>query len=429
MSNEEFLSGIGPTISRIKLRASFGYVGNDRIGDDRRDRFFYLSEVDLNSGAGATFGRELNEYIPGVTIRRYANPLVTWEKSQKTNLGMELNLFDDAVQFQIDAFHEKRTSILQERADIPSTLGLQAALKTNVGEVTAKGIDASLDINHYFTNDFWVTGRGTFTFSDNEFLVYEEPNFAAVGAPWKSNVGNNVNVAHGYIAERLFVDDEEALNSPVQFGTPGRDYGGGDIKYKDLNGDGVITTLDQAPIGKPLVPKMVYGLGLSAGYKRFDVNVFFQGLGEVSFMINPVTTAPFVNSIQEAGINAIGEGNGALSENGLLQAYADSHWSEENRDIYAIWPRLSATVIQNNVQSSTWWLRDGAFLRLKQVEIGYNLLKGPKNKLGMTNLRIYATGTNLFTWSKFDLWDPELGGNGLNYPLQRVVNLGVHVGF
>lgn len=429
VSNEEFLSGIGPTISRIKLRASYGFVGNDRIGDDRRDRFFYLSEVDLNSGAGATFGRELNEYIPGVTIRRYANPLVTWEKSQKTNIGMELNLFDDAVQFQIDAFHEKRTSILQERADIPSTLGLQAALKTNVGEVTAKGIDASLDINHYFTNDFWVTGRGTFTYSDNQFLVYEEPNFAAVGAPWKSNVGNNVNVAHGYIAERLFVDDEEAINSPVQFGTPGRDYGGGDIKYKDLNGDGVITTLDQAPIGKPLVPKMVYGLGLSAGYKRFDVNVFFQGLGEVSFMINPVTTAPFVNSIQEAGINALGEGNGALSENGLLQAYADSHWSEENRDIYAIWPRLSATVIQNNVQSSTWWLRDGSFLRLKQVEIGYNLLKSPKNKLGMTNLRVYATGTNLFTWSKFDLWDPELGGNGLNYPLQRVINLGVHVGF
>ena len=429
VSNESFLSGINPTVSRIKLRASFGWVGNDRIGDDRRDRFFYLSEVDLNSGNGATFGRELNEYISGVTIRRYANPLVTWEKSQKANIGMELNLFDDAIQFQVDVFDEKRTSILQERSDIPSTLGLQAALKTNVGEVTARGIDASLDINHYFTNDFWVTGRGTFTYSDNQFLVFEEPNFAAIGAPWKSNVGNNVNVAHGYIAERLFVDDEEVMNSPAQFGTPGVDYRGGDIKYKDLNGDGVITTLDQARIGKPLVPKMIYGLGLSAGYKKFDINVFFQGLSEVSFFINPVTTGPFVNSIQDGSINAMIEGNGALSENGLIQAYADSHWSEENRDIYAVWPRLSSTVIQNNVQTSTWWLRDGSFLRLKQVEVGYDLLKNPKNKLGMTTLRVYATGTNLFTWSKFDLWDPELGGNGLNYPLQRVINLGVHVGF
>src|SRR5690606_2231487 len=192
LSNEQFLSGISPLVSRLKLRASFGWVGNDRIGDDRTDRFFYLSEVDLNSGNGATFGRELNMAIPGVTIRRYANPLVTWEKSQKANLGLELNLFDDAIQFQVDVFDEKRTSILQERSDIPSTLGLQAALKTNVGEVTARGIDASLDINHYFTNDFWVTGRGTFTYSDNQFLVFEEPNFAAIGAPWKSNVGNNV---------------------------------------------------------------------------------------------------------------------------------------------------------------------------------------------------------------------------------------------
>lgn len=430
VSNEEFLKGLAPVVSRVKLRASHGFVGNDQIGNDRNDRFFYLSEVDLNSGQNsATFGRELNQGIGGVIIRRYANPLVTWEKAQKTNFGLELNFVDDAFQLSVDAFHEKRTSILQERADIPSTLGLQASLKTNVGEVTSKGIDASLDINHYFTNVFWITGRGTFTYSENEFTVYEEANYAAIGAPWRSNVGNNVNIAQGYIAERLFVDDEEALNSPTQFGSPGTDYGGGDIKYKDLNGDGVITSLDQAPIGKPQVPKVIYGLGLSAGYKRFDVNVFFQGLGEVSFFINPVTTGPFINSIQEAGINALNEGNGALSENGLLQGYADSYWSEENRDIYALFPRLSSSVVENNVKTSTWWLRDGSFLRLKQVEVGYNLLKSTENKLGMTNFRIYATGTNLFTWSKFKLWDPELGGNGLNYPLQRVFNLGVHIGF
>ncbi|WP_246255529.1 SusC/RagA family TonB-linked outer membrane protein [Cyclobacterium plantarum] len=436
LSNEPFLSGLSPRVSRVKLRASFGWVGNDRIGDDRNDRFFYLSEVDLSSNQNqATFGRELNTTFPGVIIRRYANPMVTWEKSRKANLGLELNFLDDAIQFRVDAFNEIRTSILQERADIPSTLGLQANLKTNVGEVTAKGIDASLDVNHYINNNFWITGRGTFTYADNEFRVYEEPNYAAVGAPWRSNVGNNVTVSQGYIAERLFVDDEEAMNSPAQFGSPGIDYGGGDIKYKDLNGDGVITTLDQAPIGKPQIPRVIYGLGLSAGYKRFDINFFFQGLSDVSFFINPVTTGPFVNSIQDAGINAVtdgsgnGFGNGILSENGMLQAYADSHWSEENRDIYALWPRLSSNVVPNNTVRSTWWLRDGSFLRLKQVEVGYNLLKNPENKIGLTNLRLYATGTNLFTWSKFDLWDPELGGNGLNYPLQRVINLGIHIGF
>lgn len=443
VSNESFFSRFSSTISRLKLRASFGWVGNDRIGNDRTDRFFYLSEVELNNGLTgqnrAVFGRELNEITPGVLIRRYANPLVTWEEARKANLGLEINLFEDAIQFRVDAFHEKRSSILQSRADIPSTLGLQASLQTNVGEVIAKGIDASLDVNHYFNNDFWLTGRGTFTFADNEYSVFEEPDFSALGAPWRSNIGNNVNVAHGYIAERLFVDDEEALNSPVQFGTPGIDYGGGDIKYKDLNGDGVITTLDRAPIGKPIIPKISYGFGLSAGYKRFDVNIFFQGLAEVSFFVDPFRTGPYINSIlglrQEDDINLVrdvngnGFGNGLLSENGLLQAYADSHWSEENRDIYALWPRLSTTVIENNMPTSTWWLRNGAFLRLKQIEIGYNLLKNDDNKLGLTNLRVYASGTNLVKWSKFDLWDPELGGKGLNYPLQRVINLGIQAGF
>ena len=430
ISNESFFSGLTGAISRLKLRASFGWVGNDQIGNARTDRFFYLSEVDLGSGGNsATFGRDLNESIPGVSINRYANPLVTWEEARKANLGLEVNLFNDAVQFRVDAFHEKRSSILQNRADIPSTLGLQAPLQTNVGEVIAMGMDASIDVNHSFNNDLWITGRATYTFADNEFSVFEEPDFVAIGAPWRSNIGNNVNVQHGYIAERLFVDDEEAMNAPAQFGIAGVDYGGGDIKYKDLNGDGEITTLDQAPIGKPTIPKVTYGFGLSAGYKRFDVNVFFQGLAEVSFFIDPIGTGPFINTVQDAGINAVGSGNGLLSENGLLQAYADSYWSEENRDVYAIWPRLSETVVQNNVQRSTWWLRNGGFLRLKQVEVGYDLLGNPDNKLGLSTLRVYASGTNLAVWSLFDMWDPELQGNGLNYPLQRVVNLGIHVGF
>ena len=429
VSNESFFNS--NAISRMKLRASMGWVGNDNIGNTRADRFFYLSEVNLsNAGNGTVFGEQFNEFIPGVSITRYANPLVTWEVAMKMNVGLELNFIEDAIQFRVDAFKETRSSILQLREDIPSTLGLQASLQTNVGEVIAKGIDASLDINHYFNNDFWITSRSTFVITDNEFAVFEEPNYEAIGAPWRSNIGNNVNVTQGYIAERLFVDDDEARNSPTQFGVPGETYGGGDIKYKDLNGDGVINDLDRAPIGKPTIPQITYGFGFSAGYKRLDFNVFFQGLAETSFFVDPVRTGPFINTVQEAGINAFGSGNGLLSENGMLQAYADSHWSEENRDVFALWPRLSTQIIENNIQPSTWWLRDGSFLRLKQVEIGYNFFKsGEGNKLGIANLRVYASGINLTTWSKFDLWDAELGGNGLNYPLQRVFNLGVQIGF
>jgi len=426
VSNEAFFKS--ETISRLKFRASFGWVGNDQIGNNRQDRFFYLSEVDINAGGrGYTFGRDLNSGINGVSISRYANPLVTWETAEKANIGVDLNLFNDAVQFRADVFQDNRSNILQTRADIPTTLGLQTSIQTNVGEVELQGVDASLDINHYFSEDFWLTGRATFVYSDNEYTVYEEPDFAQIGAPWRSNIGNNVSTSQGYIAERLFVDDEEALNSPTQFGTPGIDYGGGDIKYKDLNGDGTITTLDRAAIGKPYVPKITYGFGLSAGYKRLDVSLFFQGLGETSFFINPNSTGPFINSIGN-GFDIRG-GNGLLSENGLLQAYADDHWSEDNKNVYALWPRLSTNPIENNQQTSTWWLRDGSFLRLKQVEIGFDLLKGLEDKIQLTRLRLYVTGSNLLTWSTFKLWDPELKGNGLNYPLQRTINVGLQVGF
>ncbi len=430
VSNESFFNS--KVVNRLKFRASYGWVGNDNIGNARNDRFFYLSNVNIDDPSrGYVFGTDLNQGTGGVSISRYANPLVTWETAEKANIGMELNLFNDAIQFRADVFNEERTNILQTRSDIPTTLGLQAPLKTNVGEVKAWGVDTSIDINHYFNDDFWITARGTFVYADNEFTVFEEADFSALGASWRSNIGNNVSVARGFIAERLFVDDEEAKNSPLQFGVPGDHqgggYGGGDIKYKDLNGDGIISDLDRVPIGKPTIPKITYGFGFSVGYKRWDMSAFFQGLAEVSFFIDPFNTGPFLNSLQGSNLNF--QGNGILSENGLLQAYADSHWSEANKDIYAVWPRLSTSVVQNNVQSSTWWLRDGSFLRLKQMEIGFDILKGLEDKLDISRLRLYASGANLVTWSKFKLWDPELRGGGLNYPLQQTFNIGLQVGF
>ncbi|MFR8805501.1 MAG: hypothetical protein ACLVGR_13615, partial [Anaerovoracaceae bacterium] len=224
----------------------------------------------------------------------------------------------------------------------------------------------------------------------------------------------------GYIAERLFVDDEDAANSPSQAAF-GSQYGGGDIKYTDVNGDGVITNADMVPIGYPTSPEIIYGFGVSLGHKGFDVSVFFQGLGRESFWIdatsaystkyNKYGTAPFVNNGQ------------------LLKAYSDSHWSEDNRDIYALYPRYSAYENHNNTQVSTWWMRDGSFVRLKQMEFGYTLPQKLTNKIHIDNLRVYFQGNNLLCWSKFKLWDPELAGEGFNYPIQRTFNIGVNVTF
>ena len=414
VSNEEFFKS--SVIDRLKLRYSYGLVGNDQIGNTRNDRFFYLSSVNLSDlGRGYIFGQDFDNLVRGIAVHRYANPKVTWELAEKSNLGVEISLLK-SINLTVDAFYETRSNILQDRQDIPSTLGLAAPLKTNIGEVNAWGIDGSIDFSHSFTNDFWMSGRATYTYSDNKFTVFEEPNYDVIDSPWRSNIGNNVTQMIGFIAERLFIDDDDAINSPTQLsGTPGIDYGAGDIKYKDLNKDGRITDLDRTAIGNPTVPKITYGFGLSAGYKRFDISLFFQGLSQTSFQMNYGDIGPFFN-VWEGG------------ENALLQEIADNHWTEENNDPYAKWPKLSLNRIGNNNQSSTFWLRDGSFLRLKQVEIGYDFLN-PDNKIGLKTFRVYVTGTNLHSWSKFKLWDPELKERGYNYPLQEVINIGLQLGF
>ena len=214
----------------------------------------------------------------------------------------------------------------------------------------------------------------------------------------------------GYIAERLFIDEEEVNNSPRQMFGP---YGAGDIKYKDINGDGQINADDAVPIGYPTVPEIIYGTGFSVGYKSFDLSLFFQGSARSSFFISSPLITPFLNKGQR----------------GLLKFIADDHWSENNRDIHAFWPRLSEFQVANNNATSTHWLRDGSFIRVKSAEFGYSLPTNLTKKFYVNMLRFYVSGRNLFLWSKFKMWDPEMAGEGLRYPVQRVINLGVNIEF
>lgn len=420
-SNEDWFKS--SFISHLKTRFSYGLVGNDAIGR-KEDRFFYLSEVDLNSSSrGARFGERGGYHRDGIKINRYANEDITWEVATKSNLGLEVNFFDDAIQFKGDIFHEKRTKILQNRSYIPEAMGLQTSVKANVGEASSQGIDFSIDANKFWPSGFWLTGRINYTYATSKYEVVEEPDYSAYGASQLSRVGQSLKVHHGYIAERLFIDENEVLNSPKQFG----EYMAGDIKYKDINNDGVITSLDKVPIGHPDVPEISYGFGFSMGYKKWDVSAFFQGQARVSFFIDPKRTAPFIDSDDGNRGDYLPE---LKAENALLQAYADDHWSEDNPNVYALYPRLSDKPIENNMQQSTWWMCDGSFLRLKQLEIGFEPLQGGnKTWAGMQSLRVYVSGTNLMQWSGFDLWDPEMKGNGLGYPLQKKFNLGVKIDF
>ena len=402
VSNESFWKPVLPVISKLKFRATYGLVGNDAIGNDY-DRFFYLSNVNMNTG-GAVFGTDNAYYRSGVAVTRYANNDITWEKAKKTNIGFEMTLFHK-FSIEADYFNEYRTNILMDRAFIPPTMGLSAAVRANVGAASAHGIDGSIDYTQNFTNNFWIKARGNFTFATSRYRVVEEPQYAE---KYISKVGNSLSQRWGYIAERLFVDDIEAANSPKQnFGV----YGGGDIKFRDVNKDGQITPLDMVPIGYPTDPEIIYGFGFSTGFKSFDLSCFFQGSGRSSFWIDPAATSPFAGETQ------------------LLKAYADSYWSEENRNLYALWPRLTPNISWNNAQPSNWFMRNGSFLRLKSVEFGYTLPKKLTEHVHVANARIYLTGLNLMSLSSFKLWDVEMGGNGLSYPIQMTLNAGLLVSF
>ncbi|MGX5816736.1 SusC/RagA family TonB-linked outer membrane protein [Chitinophaga lutea] len=394
------------TISNLKLRATYGLVGNDAIGDER-SRFLYLADVNMNDGArGMSFGTDFGYSRTGIFINRYGNDDITWETARKTNFGLELGLFNK-MNILLDVYTEHRKNILMRRASIPVTMGLlsNADIQANLGQATGKGFDLSVDYSHNFRKDFWLQGRGNFTYATSQFNVYEEPDYKE---QYLSRVGYPLSQQWGYIAERLFADDAEVANSPLQgFG----EYRAGDIKYADINGDGQITTRDRVPIGYPTTPEIVYGFGFSLGYKQFDLSTFFQGLARESFWIDADSTAPFIK------------------DRAMLKAYADDHWSESDRNLYAIWPRLSARPIANNTQLSTWFMRNGAFLRLKTVEVGYTIPPDVLRRYKLERIRIYASGINLLSFSKFKLWDVEMGGNGLGYPVQRVINIGAQVSF
>ena len=418
VSDEKFWQPLANAVPKMKLRATYGLVGNDAIGT-ADDRFFYMSTVNMNNSTrGSSFGTNWNYTQSGVSISRFENNAITWETAGKTNLGLEFSLFNK-LEVQADFFKEKRKDILMTRAAVPSTMGLSAPLRANVGEASGQGMDMSVDYKHNFSNGAWLIARGNFTYATSAYQVVEEPEYEERNL---SKIGFPLSQTYGYIAERLFIDDADVANSPFQnFGV----YGAGDIKYRDLNGDGRITTLDRAPIGLPTSPEIIYGFGFSAGFKGFDFSSFFQGSAQSSFWINQGgATSPFVSYRYRTG-----EWGSAVLSNQVLKAYADSYWSEDNRDIYALHPRLSNTLNQNNNQVSTWYMREGSFLRLKTVELGYTLPVQAAKRLYLNNMRIYASGSNLASWSNFKLWDVEMGNQGLGYPIQRVYNLGIQIGF
>jgi len=294
VSNEDWLEELNSSITLLKLKITHGKVGNDGISS-ANDRFFYLSDVNLNEGnTSYSWGLDYSNYSNGYLIYRYSNPNVTWEVAEKTNFGLELEI-NKALNLQVDYFTEHRSQIYMQRDYIPESMGLTTGISSNLGEVKSKGVDASIDYNQAFSSGLYISGRANFTYATNEVIVNGEPSYEFANL---SRIGHPVNQPFGLIAERLFIDAEDIANSPEQFNgfsSSSNAYLPGDIKYTDLNGDGVVNENDMTAIGSPQVPEIIYGFGISAGYRDFDLSIFMQGAAKVSFFINPNDISPFVN--------------------------------------------------------------------------------------------------------------------------------------
>lgn len=398
-----------PWLNMFKLRYSWGKVGNDNMG-----RFPYLYTLDYTPNIGYNWGSNLSSgTIPGIHYTQMASPNVTWEVARKTDFGFDFVAFDNKFSLTMDYFHEKRTGIFIQRMFLPDITGLESYPWANVGAVKSQGFDGNFQYKDHIGEINW-TVRGNITYSKNTILERDEENNVYA---YQYGKGYRVNQQRGLIALGLFRDYDDIRNSPKQsWGT----VQPGDIKYKDVNGDGIVDDGDRVAIGATDTPSLIYGLGASVSWRGFDLNLHFQGAGKYTFLIN------------SGAVNAFRDGRWG----NILQGITDNRWissdisgTKETENPNAPYPRLSYGYNLNNQQSSSFWLRNGRFLRLKNLDIGYTLPKPMVNTIHLESVRIYISGQNLITWSPFKLWDPELDSSqrGQIYPITRSFTAGIQI--
>ena len=425
VSNEKFWQPLSKAVSFLKIRYTDGKVGNSEVSDRR---FMYLDQMKENGDYGYKFGPNGTKWSGYETVNMAVD--LIWEESRKQDLGIDLKLFNDDLSIVFDLFKERRENILLKREhSIPSFLGYNtSAPYGNIGIIENKGFDGTIEYNKRINKDWVIALRGNVTFNKDKWIQGELPEQKY---EWMNQYGRNINGAKGYVAEGLFTQAEiddmarwESLSdankaiTPKPFASQFGTVKAGDIKYKDLNNDGQIDAYDQTYISRGDVPTTVYGFGFTVGWKDLSVGMMFQGVAGAERVLNGSSVNPFNG----------GGGSGNLYSN------IGDRWTEENPDQNAFYPRLSygseTTSNINNFQKSTWWVRNMNFLRLKTLQISYNLPKPWVNKVHLKNAAVYVMGTNLFTLSRFKLWDPELNtDNGASYPNTTSYSVGINFTF
>jgi len=406
LSEERFMKENVPFIEHLKIRGSHGVVGNDRMGSSR---FLYLPDRYSANSGGYNFGTNIPQNQIGASEGRVGNQLVTWEKSKKTNIGLDLNMLDGKLGITADYFSEYRDNILTTRENVPGIIAINLPA-VNIGIVENRGYELMLK---------WKDNIGSFnyqispnmSFSRNKIVFMDE---APQNELYRLRTGNRVNQPFGYVFDGYWTEPDMANFSSF----PNANYSAkpGDLRFKDLNADGEINVDDQRAIGYPDYPEYVLGMTLDLSYKGFDIHTMWAGATNVSRAFSGSFQLPF----------------GPVQGFGLMDYMAEGRWTPETQST-ATYPRMTFRGVENNMRYSDYWLRDASYIRLKNVEIGYTFDSTKSQflkNLGMSGLRIYSNGYNLLTFDKLKIIDPEaVPTDNAQYPLMRIFNFGVNVTF
>ena len=408
ISSENFLKD-NKVITWLKLRGSIGQVGSDQIGSTR---FAYLSTL-ADAGGYNNFGINFDKGMGGLQEDQLASEDITWEVATKYNLGLEVGLFN-SLRATAEVFYEKRENIFLQ-PQVSEVMGLQKTMYANMGKMDNRGFEVTLEYNKMFSSGLMLTARGNYTFARNKYI--EDGKYYK--NPWQDIRGTRYGERLMYDAMHLFSQEEiDALPDYYrQFSLTKTQLRPGDIRYRDVNDDGVISEDDMIWGSNPATPESMFGFGASLAYKGFDFSFLMQGaLSGTSYLSAGWYFQPFQAEREPKFM-----GN-------LITEFRD-RWTEDNPNPHAFSPRLYMGQNVNNYKTSTWWVRNSDYLRLKNVEIGYTLPKHLSMKARIENARFYVSAVNLYTFSKFSkkFWDPEVGAD--SYPIQTTVFLGLNLTF
>jgi TonB-linked SusC/RagA family outer membrane protein len=401
VSNEAFWKV--NVVSNLKLRGSYGLVGNDNLSGYR---FLFMSTIKAD-GQSYFFGADQQLYS-GMEENQTGNPDVTWERARKSNIGLDIGLWNDKVTLQVDMFQEHRKGILLQQKTVPDITGFfpWSIPNGNLGVIRNKGIDALLEVRNNYKSGFYYSFRSNFTFARNKVI---EDATADPRYPYLRSRGQRLGEIVTFISDGLFQDEKDILTSPKQTFSQTRV---GDIKYKDINGDGIIDSYDRLPVGHPRLPEMTFGFGGTIGYKSFDLSIYFTGAANSSIYIGGQSMFAFYDGI---GVNNV------------IREYYDNRYTASNP--LAKYPAIDEGNNPNNYMLSDFWMRNGNYLRLRNAEIGYNLPALVTERLKLKSLRLFVNAMNLFTWDHIKFMDPESDDGTGGYPLQRSLNFGLQIDF